>query len=120
MDQYPIMSMQSFTYPPDDWPDQDSSGLFHSKLWANLMNTSFPVQTLFLKINTSFHLMTVFKAGPFHVGYLDFPICNPETGEGISNSFLEDLLKFKYGIPIDLIRITISAFSHNEISIQNT
>ena len=110
-------NIQSFQQSPIDWPEPKCSGLFHSKLWSDLICESFPAEVLFLKINMSFHLMTIFKAGPFHVGYLDFPVYNSLTEDSISDGLITALIKHKYPVSIDMIRIAVSAFSRFNVSI---
>ncbi len=66
------------TQPPPDWSDLcDQHGLlFHSHHWQSVLEQGFNARSLYCwdpDIGDG-AAVTLFRAGPFHVGYLGFPV----------------------------------------------
>ncbi|MFE8032937.1 GNAT family N-acetyltransferase [Thiohalocapsa marina] len=58
-------------------------------------------------------LITVFKAGPFRVGYLGFPT-GGILGNPLESSHIEDLRRLK--LPLDVLRVPVSGFGPTSLS----
>lgn len=109
------MSVSTLCYsatPPADWPERCAAGgsLFHSTDWQDVLQRGFRCQPLYLwdEGGGSAFALSVFRAGPFRLGYLGFPvggtIAGPLTAAVVSA--VRDLR-----LPVDLLRIPVSGFS---------
>ena len=61
--------------PPDGWDDlcEASGALFGSRRWQALLTAGFGCGTLYASDGNSGLAVTVFRAGPFCIGYVGFP-----------------------------------------------
>lgn len=109
------MSTYSFNkdFPPQwDAFCQSNDALFHSREWQALLENSFGCQSLYAW-NTeaeSGAAISLFKAGPFKIGYLGFPVGGMI---GSSRFDTESLLAWRTATDSELptcIRIAASAF----------
>lgn len=93
--------------PPADWAAQCASdgALFHSELWLRLLQDGFGAEPLFgLHAASRTRLpLTVFKAGPFRIGYAGFP-CSALQG---SVTALAELGGGHFERPVDLLRASL-------------
>ena len=110
--------MSSYSFNKDAPPQwdvvcQSGGALFHSRQWQALLEHSFACQTLYgWNADTeSGAAITVFRAGPFKVGYLGFPV-----GGMVGNAIPDgtSILAWRHGPRTELptcIRIAESAFA---------
>jgi len=112
------MSKFEFTLqPPDHWDAlcAKHKALFHSPKWQSVLSQAFGSQTVYgWDANTHAGLaITVFRAGPFRVGYVGFP-----TGGSMGVNPLEPdmVLSWKeahFPIKLHCLRVPVSAFDHS-------
>lgn len=107
--------MTRFSYStsqPDEWNDlsQESGALFGTGPWQELLERSFGCQTIYVCNRGTGFAISVFRAGPFKIGYLGFPVGG---GIGVSPSLpsvIDALCSSRLrGMPICL-RIPVSAY----------
>lgn len=97
---------------PDNWESLcgESGALFSSGAWQELLERSFKCRTIYACNDVEGFAISVFRGGPFNIGYLGFPI-----GDGIGSISADlghvDLLKATrfHDMPI-CVRIPVSAF----------
>ncbi len=97
---------------PDNWERLcgESGALFGSGVWQELLERSFKSRTIYASNDVEGFAISVFRGGPFNIGYLGFPV-----GGGVGRTSGEmnyvDLLKAVkfHDMPI-CVRIPVSAF----------
>jgi GNAT superfamily N-acetyltransferase len=99
--------------PPSWWADncRRKFSLFDSIEWQQVLHKGLACKSLYVwdlsRVNT--FPISVFKAGPFRVGYISFPV-----GAKVSSSFFaepQEMLNRIKRHHIDLLRISVSGFS---------
>ena len=112
MTQYQIM----LSTPPG-WMDicRQTHHFFYSPEWLNLLQESFGTQTVYVWDEQSRmgFAVSVFRAGPFRIGYVGFPV-----GGGLNRfDFTSDMIEFlqsrKQCLNIDMLKIPASSFDSN-------
>ncbi len=103
--------------PPQTWHDSGDQevSFFNSIEWLSLMNKAFNTNLLYLEgKDQGFRAaISIFKAGPFRIGYLGFPITSV-LGEGkITNETILQIKKAKIQTGLHLLRIPTSSFQEN-------
>lgn len=86
--------------------------IFHSEEWMSLLERSFPCSSLYRldSDGTRGATITQFRAGPFRVGYLGFPVGGTVGGGMPTIGFLDALRQTKgNSLPVAL-RIPVSGF----------
>ena len=112
------MNAYSFsTDPPRNWqPACMHAGLlFHTAQWQALLDRSFGSRTIYAWNSATGcgSAITVFKAGPFEIGYLGFPFGGMlGSAELDDNALLRALQQRSSGLPT-CIRVAVSAFGAN-------
>lgn len=99
--------------PPGNWESlcRESGAMFSSGAWLELLERSFKCRTIYASNEESGFAVSVFRGGPFNIGYLGFPV-----GNGIGKGFDElnpvEVLKSSDfdDMPI-CVRIPVSAFN---------
>ena len=107
-----LKKFQWSTLPPPGWKHTcaESGNLFQHPEWQNVLHQGFDTRTYYIWASGeefSF-TVTVFKAGPFRIGYMGFPVAGTLSGS-VTHSHLFQLRAS--GLPIDLLRIPSSAFA---------
>ena len=110
--------MSGYTFsetPPTHWDAtcERTAALFHSRDWQALLEQSFRCQSLYAwnAESGSGAALSVFKAGPFHIAYLGFPV-----GGMLGNVLTDDASLLAWGkhattrMPT-CVRIAVSAFA---------
>lgn len=64
------------TVRPDHWEELcvESGAFFSSGAWLDLLERSFKCRTFYVANDTDGFSVSVFRGGPFHIGYLGFPV----------------------------------------------
>lgn len=98
--------------PPLGWKNTCavSGNLFQHPEWQNVLHRGFDSETYYVwnLVEQLSFTITVFKAGPFRVGYMGFPVAGTLRGSATHS----DLAQLRAsGFPIDLLRIPSTAFS---------
>ena len=100
---------------PSGWSElcAKSDSLFHSEEWLTLLGRSFPCSSLYLLDEDRGHgaAITQFRAGPFRIGYLGFPVGGVVGADALTNEFVEELRREK-GMPV-AVRIPVSGFDES-------
>ena len=103
--------------PPQSWAEVSDAeaSFFNSIEWLSLMNKAFNSKTLYIDDRNKGVRMaiSIFKAGPFRIGYLGFPITT-FLGEGeITNQTILKIKEAKIQTGLHLLRIPTSSFLDN-------
>jgi hypothetical protein len=103
--------------PPQRWTETSNTeaSFFNSIEWLSLMNKAFNTKTLYIyDRNQDFKTtISIFKAGPFRIGYLGFPTTTI-LGEGkITNESILKIKEAKTLTRLHLLRIPTSSFLDN-------
>lgn len=82
--------------PPTHWEAtcERTAALFHSRDWQALLEQSFGCQSLYAwnAESASGAALSVFKSGPFHIGYLGFPVVGM-----LGNALMDDASLLAWG-----------------------
>ena len=100
---------------PDRWDDlcNRNDAVFGTTSWQSFLESSFRCRTIYGTNDEQGVAITVFKAGPFEVGYLGFPV-GIAIGQPMDlSALLSDFLKSNVGGKPVCIRISPSAFSRS-------
>jgi hypothetical protein len=101
--------------PPECWDEHCSScnALFHSRAWQALLEEAFPCQTVYGWNPDAFTGMalTNFRAGPFRIGYLGFPVGGLIGSDVLDVQVLSSWKKSDNPIAPHCLRIPVSGFS---------
>lgn len=104
--------------PPAWWDEEckKHNNLFQSEEWQNIITSSFNAKTLYIWDNEQRDgaTVTIFKAGPFRVGYIGFPVGGSIRKNSINNELVKFLTDTKLPITLHLVQITNTAFSENK------
>ena len=98
--------------PPPCWKalGHESSALFSTAPWQHVLEQSFGCRTIYALGDSGGSAISAFRAGPFRIGYLGFPV---GASVGISQSLLDLAGALRscrlQGMPVCL-RIPVSAF----------
>lgn len=89
--------------------------LFNTPQWHAVLSKGFGSDVLYGWDETASIgiTITVFKAGPFRIGYLGFPVGGTMGGGTISPAMIEALKKTEFPNIIHCLRIPVSAFAEN-------
>lgn len=102
---------------PQTWEKGPTGSLINSKTWAEVLENAFKLKPVYLTVNDQHQiLMPVFIAGSFKIGYVGFPILYTKDGPLLCDAFFRALQSHKYPMGIDLLKISVSAFSQNQIT----
>ncbi|MFO7603911.1 MAG: GNAT family N-acetyltransferase [Gammaproteobacteria bacterium] len=98
--------------PPEDWNTLclTFGYIFYHPEWHTVLNVGFAARTVYvrqIKSKTYFSI-SIFKVGPFRIGYLGFPVGGALAGE-LNESLLLSLKNS--GLTLDILRVSVSAFS---------
>ncbi|MDH4055222.1 MAG: hypothetical protein OEV58_07575, partial [Gammaproteobacteria bacterium] len=112
------------TSRPDHWESlcDESGALFSSGAWLDLLERSFKCRTFYASNENQGFAVTVFRGGPFRIGYLGFPV-GGGVGRVVATGNIVEALKAAdfSGKPI-CVRIPVSAFESDaqlELSCQS-
>lgn len=106
--------MRSSEVPPSFWEQEclRQGSLFHSRRWTQLIEESFPTSTLYVwspsKPSTEAMSITVFRLGPFRIGYVGFPRGGTISGRAPSVDLLLSLRAAR--ARVHALRVPTSAF----------
>lgn len=95
--------------PPEKWAQwcKDTGGIFNSPRWQVVLEKGFGAATLYgwnEELSTGF-TVTVFKAGPFRIGYIGFPAGLTAGRYRLDNEMISLLKVTDYPVKIHLLRI---------------
>jgi hypothetical protein len=93
---------------------QRSNAVFGSTAWQQVLSSSFGTRTLYAWNGQSGGAITVFRAGPFSVGYLGFPAGSIAFDQGLPAAIVRRLREDRCLNGITCIRIPVSDFTSNE------
>lgn len=100
--------------PPKYWHEicVSQGNLFHSVEWQSVLHNGFNSQTVYgWNAKTEKGLaITVFKVGPFRIGYVGFPVGGILGKEPLDNETLMALRKAHLPTALHLLRLPTSAF----------
>jgi lipid II:glycine glycyltransferase (peptidoglycan interpeptide bridge formation enzyme) len=101
--------------PPSFWEAMclQQNSIFHSKDWQRILTTAFgatPIYAWIPSSETRFAL-SVFKTGPFRIGYIGFPGSKTITNNIISSKMIDALRTTTFESKPHIIRASISSFS---------
>lgn len=100
---------------PPWWMDicRQENNLFYSSEWLNLLQDSFGTQTVYVwdKQSLMGFAISVFRAGPFRIGYAGFPVGGGLNGFDFTADTIEILQHHKQSLKIDILKIPASSFS---------
>lgn len=102
------------TEPPAGWQAlcEKHRAFFGTLEWQSVLERSFRCRTLYVWSGVNGWTITVFRIGPFKVGYLGFPVGGSIGPTGSWHHFLDDLRRSgSPELPICL-RIPVSGFGH--------
>jgi hypothetical protein len=100
--------------PPEQWNSHCAAhnALFHSQAWQNLLEQAFGCHTLYgwcPESNTG-AAITGFKAGPFRIGYLGFPVGGLIGPASLDRDLLQNWKTSRFPVTLHCLRIPVSAF----------
>jgi hypothetical protein len=99
---------------PQAWSDicADSDALFHSEKWLALLEKSFSCSSLYCldERQPRGAGITQFRAGPFRIGYVGFPVGGLLGGGGPDRDFLESIRQANVDRKPVALRIPVSGF----------
>lgn len=100
--------------PPKHWSELCTShgDLFNSAEWHEVLSQGFGSKTLYgwNKRDSTGITITVFKAGPFRVGYIGFPVGGPVGSRIETPDEMMSLKKVHFPSALHAVRILASAF----------
>lgn len=100
--------------PPPHWNELCSrhGDLFNTPEWHRVLSDGFGSETLYgwdVAASTGLSI-TVFKAGPFRIGYLGFPVGGTIGNGAITSAILADLKSAHFPTKLHCIRMPMSVF----------
>jgi hypothetical protein len=105
--------------PPSHWSElcSQNGDIFNAPEWHAVLSKGFGSKTLYGwdESNSTGLTITIFKAGPFRIGYLAFPVGGGIPGEAISPHIIEVMRSSDLNKTIHLLRIPASAFVQKEV-----
>lgn len=100
--------------PPEKWPliCERQRDLFHSIEWQELLKRSFDVDTIYgWDAETESGIsITVFRAGPFRIGYVGFPVGGTIGPKVSADSIIACLNETDFPVTLHVLRYPVSAF----------
>jgi hypothetical protein len=114
------MEIIQFTENPSShWSElcSQNGDIFNSPEWHAVLSKGFGSKTLYgWDESTSTGLtVTIFKVGPFRIGYLAFPVGGGIPGEAISPNIIEVMRNSELNKTVHLLRMPASAFVQKEV-----
>ncbi len=105
------------TSPSHFWGElcDSENNFFNSESWQNTLNKAFDCQTVYgwnKNANTG-TAITIFKAGPFRIGYMAFPVGGIVGDSKVDNNIIKILKKSSFPVRLDLLRLQQSGFCDN-------
>jgi hypothetical protein len=103
---------QISTSRPDNWEDlcDDSGAFFSSGAWLDLLERSLKCRTIYVANETQGFSISVFRGGPFDIGYLGFP-AGDGVGKGLAENTMIEILEAAGTRDMPTcVRIPVSAF----------
>ncbi len=105
--------------PPSHWSElcSQNGDIFNAPEWHAVLSRGFGSKTLYgWDESTSTGLtVTIFKAGPFRIGYLAFPVGGCLPAEAVSPHTIESIRTSALNKSIHLLRMPASAFVQKEV-----
>jgi len=102
--------------PPDHWDELCSrhKALFHSAAWQSVLSQAFGSQTMYgWNANAQTGVaITIFKIGPFRVGYIGFPIGGAIGASPIEPSMVLGWKSAYFPAKLHCLRFAVSAFDN--------
>lgn len=106
-------SWQIYCEPPSFWTGLclQANSIFHTPAWQAMLKRAFSVQPLYLYQPEAeiAWAVTVFKAGPFRVGYVGFPAGQALNG-ALTDTMAQSLQQATWPYRLDLLRLNSSLF----------
>ncbi|HED12097.1 MAG TPA: GNAT family N-acetyltransferase [Gammaproteobacteria bacterium] len=107
------------TTPRHDWGDycRNNNALIHSAEWQSVLESAFNCRAVYSwNTDTNSGLtITVFKAGPFKIGYLGFPTGNCPKLHTIAMNTVQELCAGPSELMPHCLRISVSAFTNDSM-----
>ena len=107
-------ALKILSEPNDSWDYlcRKNNNLFHSTGWQQSLNFAFPSETLYVLNDEEENsiAITIFKAGPFRIGYVGFPVGGAISGVHFSETEFRELLSLDFPTRLDFLRIPVSPF----------
>jgi len=104
--------------PPENWDGlcRAHNCLVHSSSWQELLTSAFSARPIYILDEESNDgvAITVFKAGPFRIGYVGFPIGGSISAEGFPEEKIDSALSGQLPTKLHLLRTPVSAFASGE------
>ena len=105
--------------PPKWWQElcRQQSMLFSSLEWQMMLEKSFDCRTVYgwnAETETGI-VITIFKAGPFRIGYVGFPKGGVLGKHGINEECILAVSKARFPFPLHLLRIPCSSFDKKNV-----
>lgn len=101
-------------FPSPEWDELclKHNDIFNSTFWHHVLSEGFGTQTLYmsdleLSINYS---LSIFKAGPFKIAYLGFPLGGGVDNLCLTSEMVLELKKIRFPVTIHSIKIPVSPF----------
>lgn len=96
---------------PDYWDALcgQSGALFGSSAWQELLQRSFRCRTIYAGNGQCGYAISVFRAGPFEIGYLGFPAGGGIGELAMETEIIESLTTAKIGVLPTCVRIPMSS-----------
>lgn len=103
--------------PPSYWSElcSQQGDLFNTPQWHTVLSKGFGSDALYgwNEASSTGVSITVFKAGPFRIGYLGFPVGGAMGNGTITPDVILDLKEAQFPGTIHCLRIPVSAFAEN-------
>lgn len=108
---------QFYESAPTGWESycRRSNIVFGSAAWQQILMNSFGANTLYVWNGQNGVAITVFKAGPFSVGYLGFPAGSIAFEHRLSNVIVSHLQRNRSECGLTCLRIPVSEFADNDV-----
>ena len=99
--------------PPPGWHElcESRSAVFGSVGWQLVLESSFGCRTVYASDGSAGAAITVFKAGPFAIGYLGFPAGGVVGDPAALDTIIAQLVATKPSPGLTCVRVPVSAFA---------
>lgn len=103
--------------PPQHWNElcHNHGDLFNTPHWHDVLSKGFGSKTLYGwdEATSTGVTITIFKAGPFRIGYLGFPVGGLVGSGTITSEIISGLKAADFPVKLHCIRMPVSAFASN-------
>lgn len=111
------------TSRPADWEERCNAAgaLFSSAAWLELLEQSFGCRTIYACNASTAYALTIFRGGPFSIGYLGFPVGGGVGTSAAAALFVDAVTRAKSRDFPTCVRIPVSAFDdqfHADLPVQ--